>query len=36
MTVVTYFNPKHSVIINSSITIINTAAIKICNKFIKD
>lgn len=36
MTVVTYFNLKHSVVINSSIIIINTAAIEIYSKFVKD
>ena len=33
---VTYFNPEHSVAINSSIVIISTVVIEICSQFVKD
>lgn len=33
---VTYFNPEHSVVINSSIVIVGTAAIEVYSQFIKD
>lgn len=33
---VTYFNPEHAVVINSSIVIVSTSAIEVCSKFVKD
>lgn len=36
ITLVTYFSPKYSVAINSSIVIVSTAAIEVCSQFIKD
>ena len=35
-TFVVYFNPKRSVIINSSILIVSAATIEVCSQFIKD
>ena len=32
----TYFSPEHAVIINSSIVIVSTTAIEVCNQFVKD
>ena len=33
---VTYFSPEHSVSINSSIVIVDIAAIEVCSQFVKD
>ena len=33
---VTYFSPEHSVAINSSIVIIDTAAIEVCSQFVEE